>query len=118
MDRALLNFLASPREREISLGEVKGVLRLLPAAKLLEIRRKLTEFSADEQEQAMLGDAMVVAESLYVDGQRVFESGEQLLNCCSVQQLQELTEAYVALDKGCGIGVDSPREELEALKKA
>ena len=58
MDRALLNFLASPGEREISLGEVKGVLRLLPAAKLLEIRRKLTEFSADEQEQAMLGDAM------------------------------------------------------------
>ena len=35
MDRTLLNFLASPREREISLGEVKGVLRLLPAAKLL-----------------------------------------------------------------------------------
>jgi len=32
--------------------------------------------------------------------------------------VQQALCQHVALDKGCGIGVDSPREELEALKKA
>ena len=34
------------------------------------------------------------------------------------QQLQALTEAYVALDRSCGIGIGSSGEELDALKKA
>ena len=119
MDQKLLDFLCARREKEVFLSGQKLTMKLLPARQMLQIRRLERQLEAEnEEERALFCEAELLARSLFTENGPAFESGSQLLDLCSLKEIQELMEQYTQLDKSSNTGVQSGAEEIEALKKA
>ena len=117
MDKALLDLLCPIREKTLYLSDKPVTMRVLPAAQLLSIRQALSGETAQTC-SAVEGEAMLLSQSLFYQGQPLFPDGAALLRQCSLELVQRLMEEYLALDRERNLSAERAYDEVETLKKA
>ena len=105
--------------RRLPVEEGEGLeLRLLSAAEVLEARREAESLQAGEKERALCANACLLARALERGGERVFESGQQVLQTLRVEEIAPLARQWGEWNRRENPGPAAPREEVARIKKA
>lgn len=93
-------------------------LRLLPVAELLAARREALDLAQEGRETALCSNACLIARALIREGERVYPSGQAVLEDLTPQQIQTLAEGWAAFDRREDPGFSAPQVRVDALKEA
>ncbi len=111
MDRGIL---AGPDRMELKDGRQ---LRLLSAFEILQARREAVWLAQEERERALCSNACLLARALLKDDAPVFQSGEQVLEQMTVEQIGSLSGLWADFNRKVNPGPDTGDDEVDALKK-
>ena len=94
-------------------------LRMLSAREALEARREAGSMAAgpDAPERALCSNACLLARALLRDGTPPFQSGSQVLECLSVEQIASLARQWADFSRLENPGLYD-NERTQQLKKA
>lgn len=93
----------------------EGTLRLLSAWQVLEARREGDALAQDGGETALCRNACLIARALERRGRPVFDSGRQVLEQLSAEDIGRLAGAWAAFNRAHN---PSPQQSEEALNQA
>lgn len=93
-------------------------LKLLPAAELLAARREALELAQEGRERVLCSNACLIARALVREGERVYPSGQAVLETLAPQEIQTLAERWAAFDRQEDPGFSAPQARVDALKEA
>ncbi|MGM9619324.1 MAG: hypothetical protein ACI3W8_05785 [Oscillospiraceae bacterium] len=75
-------------------------MRLLPASRLLAIRREVAAMGLEDAlEQSLYGNAMVLAACCVENGREVFADGQAVLDRLTAAQMERLLRLYAEKDR-------------------
>ena len=92
-------------------------LRLLSAFEVLQARREAAWLAQGERERALCSNACLLARALVKDGMSVFQSGEQVLEQMTAEQIGSLAARWAAFNREVNPGPSNQSSEVDALKK-
>ena len=118
MTGTLEQWLAGRRERNTRLRGESCTLRVVTALEVLEARREAMELAESGAERALCSNACLLAKALWMDEQRVFPSGEQVLQTLTPGEIGTLAEELAELDRRENPSPEDPWEASEKRKKA
>lgn len=93
-------------------------LRLLTAQEVLEARREAFALAGEDRELALCSNACLVARTVIKRGRRAYRSGADVLERCSVEEIQALARRWAAFDRAENPGLSAEQGRVERLKKA
>ena len=93
-------------------------LRLLSAWEVLRARAQGRAMANEEREQALCANACLLAEAMMKDGRQIFESGQQVLEELTVEQIGELAGQWSQFNRQVNPGPTTAGAEADQLKKA
>ena len=118
MERELLDLLAGPRRAPVSVRGEKCILRVVTARALLEARREAEGLAEDGAERALCSNACLLAKALERDGEKLFSSGEAVLEALTPGEIEGLARQMGRLNREENPSAEGGAEEAERLKKA
>ena len=115
--RDLMAMLAGARR--VKAAEGHGLeLRLLTAMEVLQARREATELVREDRERAICSNACLLARALERKKKPVFQSGQEVLNTLTPEQIASLARQWAALDRRENPSPEDDEGRVQALKKA
>lgn len=119
MESTLLDFLAREPEMAVSIGGKECAMRILSAREMLSLRAKVAEKKfSDDEERALWANGELLSMSLALDGKKLFEGADDVLEKLGIGEIAALVEQYARLDGRVNPSPEESREKIEALKKA
>lgn len=116
MEKALFALLCQRRACEVTLRGERLQMVLLPARSLLELRLQAEE-EGDGFVQALRGNAALAARCLQRGGKAVFESGEEVLDALSAEEINGIVAQYRQWSAEADPSYESDGARIDALKK-
>lgn len=117
MDASLWRLLNEERETTVSLRGAKVRMVLLRAGELMELGA-MTEAEEDSFSGALRANAALVAKVLRDGDAALFPDAQAVLQTLSAEEIHAVVAAYQRWSGEVDPGMDCPKEELDALKKA
>ena len=104
-------------------GQVKELpdgrcFRELTALEVLEARREALALTSEQRERALCSNACLLARAVTRHGRAVYASGQEVLEKCTVSEIQDLARQWAEFDREEHPGLGASRERVDAIKKA
>ena len=114
----LEQWLGGRRSCTVNLRGEPCLLRVIPAAEVLSARREAAGLAEGAEEGPLCANACLLARALEVDGERLFPSGEAVLEQLTAGEIEALTNRLARLNREVNPSAEEPWEASEARKKA
>ena len=92
-------------------------LRLLTAMEVLQARREAAELVREDREKALCSNACLLARALERRKKPVFQSGQEVLETLTAEQIASLARQWAALDRRENPSPEDEEGRVQALKK-
>ena len=117
MKRDLMAILAGARR--VAAKEGHGLeLRLLTAMEVLQARREAADLVQEDREKALCSNACLLARALERKKKPVFQSGQEVLDTLTPEQIASLARQWAALDRRENPSPEDEEGRVQNLKKA
>ena len=92
--------------------------RELTALEVLEARREALALTTEERERALCSNACLLARAVTRKGRQVYASGQEVLEKCTVSEIQDLARQWAEFDREEHPGLGADKDRVDAIKKA
>ena len=93
-------------------------LRELTALEVLEARREALALTTEDRERALCSNACLLARAVTRFGRPVYASGQEVLEKCTVSEIQDLARQWAEFDREEHPGLGADKDRVDAIKKA